>query len=67
MSNPKGNPDNLKPFTTDRDEPLVERLNIRITKSMSDKLNAFGDKKAEFCREAINKALEEHEKSINNS
>jgi predicted DNA-binding protein len=67
MPNPKGNPHNLKPFTTDRDEPLSERLNIRITKSMLEKLNQLGDKKAEFCREAIEKALEESEKLDNNS
>ncbi|AFY31337.1 hypothetical protein [Calothrix sp. PCC 7507] len=55
-----GNP-NIKDhgFTTDRDEPLSERLNIRITKTTNEQLKELGDEKAEFCRNAINKALDE--------
>ena len=58
MPNPKGNP-HIKEhgYTTDRDESLVERLNIRITKSMAVRLNALEDK-AEFCRDAIQAALD---------
>ncbi|WP_026730988.1 hypothetical protein [Fischerella sp. PCC 9605] len=58
MPNPKGNPDNLKPFTTDREEPLTERLNIRISKSMKDALSQQ-ENYPEFVRQAIQKALDE--------
>jgi hypothetical protein len=60
MPNPKGNPDiKQHGFTTDRNEPLTSKLTLRITKSMEDKLQALGEEKAEFCRNAIQKALEE--------
>ncbi|MFN6535807.1 MAG: hypothetical protein RM021_005460 [Nostoc sp. EkiNYC01] len=58
MPNPKGNPDNLKKFTTDREEPLTEKMNIRMTKSMKEEVQQQDDP-PEFCREAIQKALDE--------
>jgi hypothetical protein len=58
MSKPrKGNPENLKPFTTDRDEPLSEYLHLRITKSMKQELSEK-DNPPEFCREAIKEKLD---------
>jgi hypothetical protein len=65
MSNPKGNPDSLKPFTTDRDEPLTEPLSLKITKSMSDELKTLGDEKNNFIREAIEEKLDKRNKSGN--
>ncbi|MEA5620522.1 hypothetical protein VB711_22160 [Cronbergia sp. UHCC 0137] len=65
MPNPKGHPKSLEAYKlkTDRDEPLTGKLTIRITKSMEDKLQGLGDKKAEFCRGAIKKALDDCDKS----
>ncbi|KOP26542.1 hypothetical protein AMR41_09870 [Hapalosiphon sp. MRB220] len=58
MSKPrKGNPQNLKPFTTDREEPLTERINLRIPKSMKDELSEK-DNPPEYCREAIREKLD---------
>ncbi len=59
MPNPKGTPENLKPFKSDRDEPLTEKINLRIPKSMKDDLNKV-DNYPEFCRQAIRKALDEY-------
>lgn len=59
MTKSKGNPENLKPFTTDREEPLTERLHLRITKSMKEEIQQQDDP-PEFCREAIQKALDEN-------
>ncbi|BAZ32809.1 hypothetical protein NIES4074_53160 [Cylindrospermum sp. NIES-4074] len=57
MPNPKGTPENLQPFTTDRDEPLSEKLTVRITKSMDAEIKSQ-DNPPEFVREAIQKALD---------
>jgi hypothetical protein len=61
MPNPKGKPENLEPhkFKSDRDESLTEKLSIRITKTTNEQLKELGDEKAEFCRNAINQALDE--------
>ena len=48
---------NLKPFTTDRPEPLLEKLQLRIPLSMKQKLEAK-DNWQEFVRQAVQKALE---------
>jgi hypothetical protein len=62
MSKPrKGNPDSLKPFTTDREEPLTEQMNIRMTKSMKEEVKAK-DNPGEFCREAIREKLDREKK-----
>ncbi|WP_017651301.1 hypothetical protein [Fortiea contorta] len=59
MPNPKGHPESLKPFTTDRDEPLIEKMNIRMTKKMKEKIQQQ-ENPPEFCRQAIQKALDEN-------
>lgn len=51
---------NLRPFTTDRKEPLVEKLQVRIPTSMKEKLQAE-ENWQELVRQAIAKALEERE------
>ncbi|MBH8561144.1 hypothetical protein I8748_02940 [Nostoc sp. CENA67] len=58
MPNPKGNPESLKPFTTDREEPMTTSISFRCTESMKEEVKAHDDP-AEFCRRAIQKALDE--------
>ncbi|RCJ35420.1 hypothetical protein A6770_16635 [Nostoc minutum NIES-26] len=58
MPNPKGTPENLRPIKSNREEPLTDRINLRITKAMKEKLSAKDDP-PEFCRRAIQKALDE--------
>lgn len=58
MPNPRGNPDNLQPLTTNRDEPLTEKITVRISKSMKEELHKQDDP-PEFVRQAIRKALDE--------
>ncbi|MDZ7965136.1 MAG: hypothetical protein RM368_09185 [Nostoc sp. DedSLP03] len=53
----KGNPDNLKSFTTDRERPLTEYLHLRITKEMKEEVKAKDDP-PEFCRQAIQEKLD---------
>jgi hypothetical protein len=62
MANPKGNPENLKPIKSEREEPLTERINLRITKSMKEKLSQQDDP-PEFCREAIQEKLDKSKSS----
>ncbi|NEU74976.1 hypothetical protein PI95_021060 [Hassallia byssoidea VB512170] len=62
MPNPKGNPDNLQPFTTDRDEPLIGKLTVRVPESILAKLKSINNY-PEFVRQAIYKALSELEGS----
>lgn len=62
MPNPRGNPENLKKFTTDRDEPLTEKMNIRMTKTMKEAVKAQDDP-AQFCREAIQEKLDRTKQS----
>jgi hypothetical protein len=59
----RGNP-NIKNhgFKTDRDEPLIEKMNIRMTKTMKEKIQQQ-ENPPEFCRQAIQKALDELKKS----
>jgi hypothetical protein len=54
----RGNPD-IKNygFKTDREEPLTEKINLRITKTMKEELSQKDDP-PEFCRRAIQEALE---------
>ncbi|BAZ51818.1 hypothetical protein NIES4103_44760 [Nostoc sp. NIES-4103] len=61
MPNPRGNPESLKPFTTDREEPLTEKMNIRMTKTMKQEVQQQ-ENPPEFCRQAIQKALDEQNK-----
>ncbi|MEH1884001.1 MULTISPECIES: hypothetical protein [unclassified Nostoc] len=58
MPNPKGTPENLKPIKSEREEPLTEKMNLRMTKSMKEEVQQQ-DNPPEFCREAIQKALDE--------
>ena len=55
---PKGNP-NIKNhgFTTDRSEPLIAKLTLRLPQSMMDKLKSL-ENYPDFCRQAIQSALE---------
>ncbi|QSJ19349.1 hypothetical protein JYQ62_11875 [Nostoc sp. UHCC 0702] len=61
MPNPKGNPENLKNFTTNREKPLKEYLHLRITEEMKQEIQQQEDP-PEFCRQAIQKALDEQNK-----
>ncbi|WP_373525693.1 hypothetical protein [Nostoc sp.] len=56
MPNPKGNPQNLQPIKSNREESLTERINLRITKTMKEELSTKDDP-PEFCRRAIEEAL----------
>ncbi|MEH2014414.1 hypothetical protein [Nostoc sp.] len=57
MPNPKGNPQNLQPIKSNREESLTERINLRITKTMKEELSSKDDP-PEFCRRAIEEALD---------
>ncbi|MEH2058981.1 MAG: hypothetical protein V7K97_23060 [Nostoc sp.] len=57
MPNPKGTPENLKPIKSQREEPLTEKMNIRMTKEMKEEVKAQDDP-PEFCREAIQEKLD---------
>jgi hypothetical protein len=57
MPNPKGNPQNLQPIKSNREESLTERVNLRITKTMKEELSTKEDP-PEFCRRAIQEALD---------
>ncbi|MCC5628008.1 hypothetical protein LC613_07640 [Nostoc sphaeroides CHAB 2801] len=58
MPNPRGTPENLQPGKRKGEEPLTEKMNIRMTKSMKEEVQQQDDP-PEFCREAIQKALDE--------
>jgi hypothetical protein len=62
MPNPKGKPENLQPMKSEREEPLTEQVNLRVSKSMKEKIQQQQDP-PEFCRQAIQKALDEQQKS----
>ncbi len=47
-------------FTTNRDEPLTERIAIRVTKSMAEQIKVI-DNYPEFCRQALQDALDKLE------
>ncbi|MCC5604589.1 MULTISPECIES: hypothetical protein [Nostoc] len=57
MPNPKGTPENLKPIKSEREEPLTEKMNIRMTKTMKEEVQQQ-DNPPEFCREAIQEKLD---------
>ncbi|MEH2046516.1 hypothetical protein [Nostoc sp.] len=58
MPNPKGTPENLKPIESNREEKLIANLSFRVTESMKEEVKAKDDP-PEFCRRAIQKALDE--------
>ncbi len=55
----RGNPEiKNHGFKTDRDKPLTEYINLRVTKEMKEEVKAKDDP-PEFCRRAIQKTLDE--------
>lgn len=62
MPNPKGTPENLEPGKRKGEEPFTDQLSFRVTKNMKEEVKAQEDP-PEFCREAIQKALDEQKKS----
>lgn len=56
---PGGNPEFGKKFKFDAEgeEPLIKHLQLKISPSMKERLDKLGDRKAEFIREALDKAL----------
>ncbi|MCC5640095.1 hypothetical protein LC593_30550 [Nostoc sp. CHAB 5844] len=59
MSKSKGKPEN---FGNPESRDLTEQLNFRVTKEMKEAVKAKNDP-PEFCRKAIQKALDEDESS----
>ncbi|RCJ18186.1 hypothetical protein A6770_06320 [Nostoc minutum NIES-26] len=64
MPNPKGNPESLEPYklTTDRAEPLIAKLTLRVPQSMMDKIKSI-ENYPEFCRQALKEALDKFDQS----
>lgn len=58
MPNPKGNPQNFEPAQPKGDKPLTDQLSFRVSKEMKEEVKAKDDP-PEFCRQAIQKALDE--------
>lgn len=59
MARPGGNPDLVHyQFTTDREEPLIAKLSMRVTPSMLEQLRQQ-ENWQEFVREAISQRLKE--------
>ncbi|MBN3940177.1 MULTISPECIES: hypothetical protein [unclassified Nostoc] len=58
MPNPKGSPDNLEPIQRKGEEPMTTTISFRATEKMKEEVKAQDDP-PEFCREAIQKALDE--------
>ncbi|QSJ18335.1 hypothetical protein JYQ62_05840 [Nostoc sp. UHCC 0702] len=61
MPNPKGNPQNLEPLQTDREEPLTANLSFRVSERMKEEVKSHDDP-AEFCRQAIQEKLDKEKK-----
>ncbi|MBE9053066.1 hypothetical protein IQ243_22105 [Nostocales cyanobacterium LEGE 11386] len=59
MPNPKGNPENLKPIKSERDQPLTEYIHLRVTKEMKEEVQQQDDP-PEFCRQAIQEKLDKY-------
>ena len=57
---PGGAPENLRPYTTDRPEPLLKSLHIRVSESMIQKVKSLPNWQ-EFVRQSIQKSLDEIE------
>jgi len=58
MPNPHMGPDWPHRFKTDRDDPLTQHLQLKISKGMESRLKAMGKQKNEFIRQAIATALD---------
>ncbi|MBD2431824.1 MULTISPECIES: hypothetical protein [Fischerella] len=63
MPNPRGNPENLQPLTTNRPEPLTAKLTVRVPQSMMNELKTL-ENYPEFVRQAIQEALDK--RNLNN-
>ena len=61
MANPKGNPQNFQPVKPKGEEPLTANLSFRVSESMKQEVKSQDDP-ADFCRRAIQKALDEQNK-----
>ncbi|AFY34271.1 hypothetical protein [Calothrix sp. PCC 7507] len=59
MPNPKGKPEN---FGNPPSKELTEQLNFRVTKEMKEEVQQQ-ENPPEFCREAIQEALDKKKKS----
>ncbi|HEY9802130.1 MAG TPA: hypothetical protein V6D25_17340 [Leptolyngbyaceae cyanobacterium] len=58
MPNRKGNPENLEPIQPKHEEPMTANISFRCTEAMKEAVKAQEDP-PEFCRRAIQKALDE--------
>ncbi|MFN6470045.1 MAG: hypothetical protein RMY36_010250 [Nostoc sp. SerVER01] len=58
MPNPKGNPQNFEPAQPKGEEPLTATISFRATEGMKEEVKKQDDP-AQFCRDAIQKALDE--------
>ncbi|MEH2290370.1 hypothetical protein [Nostoc sp.] len=58
MPNPKGSLENLNNFITDTEKPLTTTISFRATEKMKQEVKVQDDP-AEFCRERIQKALDD--------
>lgn len=60
---PGGNPDfgSKYRFVTDRDEPLVFKVHLRVAKSMKVQLDVLGKRRSDFIRDAIAEKLAREE------
>ena len=61
MPNPKGKPENLERIQPKGEEPLTANLSFRVSESMKEQVKAH-DEPAEFCRRAIQEALDKEKK-----
>lgn len=50
-------------FTTERSEPLTKQVSFRVMESTAKQLDELGAEKSEFCRQSIEKALNESNNS----
>lgn len=57
MANPNPKLENLKPFTTDREESCTAQMNIRVPPSLIAKIKQK-DNWQEFVRQTLTEALE---------
>ncbi|MBE9050858.1 hypothetical protein IQ243_10610 [Nostocales cyanobacterium LEGE 11386] len=62
MPNPKGTPENLEPGQRKGEEAMTANLSFRVTESMKQAVKSQKDP-PEFCRQAIQKALDESSSS----
>ena len=61
MPNPRGTPENLQPGQRKSEEPMTEQVSFRTTKEMKEAIKEHDDP-AEFCRRAIQEALDKEKK-----